>query len=116
LIDYQEIPMNRIRIGAVVLASLLTPSLLVAQATDSKRVHQAQTHTGVGVVKKIDPTGGTIKLAHEPIKSINWPSMTMDFKVRDKALLDKLAVDSKVEFDFVKEENSYVVYAVRPKD
>jgi Cu/Ag efflux protein CusF len=39
------------------------------------------------VVKAVDNAQGTVTLAHDPIKSINWPSMTMEFKVRDKTLL-----------------------------
>ena len=35
--------------------------------------------------------------------------MTMGFKVKDKTRLDKLAVDRKVEFEFVKQGKDYVI-------
>jgi len=53
---------------------------------------------GVGVVKSVDAKAGAITLAHEPIKALNWPAMTMPFKVSDKALLEKAAVGSKIRF------------------
>ena len=49
---------------------------------------------------------GQVTLAHGPVKSLNWPSMTMAFDVRDKTLLNKLAMGKKVEFQFVQEGRS----------
>ena len=48
------------------------------------------THTAVAVVRKVDAKAGTVTLAHEPVKSLNWSAMTMGFKVTDRSLLDKL--------------------------
>src|SRR6266446_6669221 len=49
------------------------------------------THMAKGVVKKVDAKTGMVTVAHEPVKSMNWPAMTMAFKVKDKALLNKFA-------------------------
>lgn len=51
--------------------------------------------------------------AHEPVTSLDWPIMTMSFAVKDRALLDKLAVGKKIEFEFVKEGRSYTVIGVK---
>lgn len=53
---------------------------------------------GVGVVKKIDAKAGSVTIAHDPIKALNWPAMTMPFKVADKALLGKMKAGAKVRF------------------
>ena len=53
---------------------------------------------GVGVVKKIDAKAGSVTIAHDPIKALNWPAMTMPFKVADKALLAKMKPGAKVRF------------------
>ena len=58
----------------------------------------AGTVEGVGVVKKVDAKAGTVTLHHDPIKALNWPAMTMPFKVADKALLDKMKPGAKVLF------------------
>ena len=70
-------------------------------------------HHGVGVVKKVDSSTQIVTLAHDPVKSLGWPAMTMGFKVKDKKLMDRLNVDKKVEFDFVQDGNAYVVTAVK---
>jgi Cu(I)/Ag(I) efflux system periplasmic protein CusF len=76
--------------------------------------HAAETkHWAVGVVKKVDPKAGTVTLAHEPVKSIKWPSMTMAFQVKDKALLEKLPEGRKVEFEFEERGRDYVVTNVK---
>lgn len=53
---------------------------------------------GVGVVKKVDAKAGTVTIDHDPIKALNWPAMTMPFKVADKALLAKMKPGAKVRF------------------
>ncbi|WP_332700743.1 copper-binding protein [Devosia sp.] len=86
-----------------VVAALAMSSAAAAQSDHSghaapKAAPSAALVEGVGVVKKVDVKAGTVTLAHDPIKALNWPAMTMPFKVSDKALLAKAAVGSKVRF------------------
>jgi Cu(I)/Ag(I) efflux system periplasmic protein CusF len=74
---------------------------------------QGTTHKAVGVVKNAEPDKGTVTLAHEPVKSLNWPAMTMSFAVKDKKLFDKLAPNKKVEVELVQQGSDYVVTAVK---
>lgn len=71
------------------------------------------THSATGVVKSIDAQAGVVTFAHEAVPSMNWPAMTMSFQVKDKMLLDKLAVGKKVDFQFVPGTKGYVVTAVK---
>lgn len=73
----------------------------------------SQTYHASGTVKKIDAAKGKVTFAHGPVKDLGWPAMVMGFKLKDKTLLDQLAVGKQVTFDFVKQGNSYVVTAVR---
>ena len=50
------------------------------------------------MVKKVDAKVGTVTIDHDPIKALNWPAMTMPFKVADKALLAKMKPGAKVRF------------------
>jgi Cu(I)/Ag(I) efflux system periplasmic protein CusF len=68
-------------------------------------------HKATGVVTKTDKNNVTIK--HEPVASMNWPSMTMAFTVKDKALMEKLKKDQKVDFEFVQQGRDYVVTSVK---
>lgn len=76
-------------------------------------VSDAKTYRAVGVVRALDAAAGTVTFAHEAIKSLNWPAMTMSFNVKDKTLYNRLAQGKKVEFEFVEEGENYVVTAVK---
>lgn len=67
-----------------------------------EKVTQAN-HQGTGKVISVDKTKLTVKLAHEAIKSLNWPGMTMDFKVTKAALLDGIKAGDAVTFDLDKD-------------
>jgi Cu(I)/Ag(I) efflux system protein CusF len=71
------------------------------------------THKGVGVIKDINAADGVVTLAHEPIKSLNWPAMTMAFKVKDKSLMDKIKPGDKVEFTLVQVGKDYLITRVK---
>ena len=74
---------------------------------------EAKSHKGIGTVKKVDPAAGTVTLAHGPVESMKWPAMTMSFAIRDKAMLDKLSPEKKVEFEFVQRGTDYVITSVK---
>ena len=76
-----------------------------------KKSAEATAHKATGVVTKVDKDKVTIR--HEPVQSLNWPSMNMKFTVKDKAVLDKLAKDRKVDFEFNQEGKDYVITAVK---
>lgn len=79
-----------------------------------KPAASAQTaHEASGTIKKIDAKAGSVVISHGPVSSLNWPPMTMSFKVKDKDLLGKLVVDKKVDFGFVKEGDDYVVTTMK---
>jgi Cu(I)/Ag(I) efflux system protein CusF len=107
----------------IALASLFALSAMVAAAIHAqpggtksiesgKKTH-GTLHRGVGVVKELNPAKGTVIVAHDAIKSLGWPAMTMGFTIRDKALFNNFAVGRKVEFEFVEEGKDYVITAVR---
>jgi len=74
---------------------------------------KATRHEAIATVKSVDPAAGTVTLAHGPVKSLNWPPMTMGFAVNDKALFDKLSVSKKVDVEFVQQGGKYVITAVK---
>jgi Cu(I)/Ag(I) efflux system protein CusF len=65
------------------------------------------------VVKAVDKVNGKVTLAHEPVKTLNWPAMTMKFSVKDTALFDKLPAGQKVEAEFMQQGSNYVVTGVK---
>ena len=91
---------------ALVLSLLLAVSPIAFGQSDKATVHK-----GTGVVTKVDKDKVSIK--HGPVSSLNWPSMTMAFTVKDKSLLERMKKDQKVDFEFVQEGRDYVVTAVK---
>ena len=106
---------------AILALAVITTSVVHAQQMkmeekgkmDMSTKLDKTTHNAVGVVKAVDQVKGSVTFAHEPVKSLNWPSMTMAFLVKDKVLLEKLLPGKKVSFEFVQQGNDYVVTAVK---
>lgn len=71
------------------------------------------THQMNAVVKDVDMASRKVTLAHEPVKSLNWPAMTMGFRVKDRALFDKLVTGKKVKVEFIQQGSDYLVTAVK---
>ena len=84
----------------------------MGQKTNGKAAKDA-THEAAAVVKNVDAASGKVTLAHEPIKSLNWPAMTMAFAVKDKTLLEKLAVGNQIHVEFNKQGSDYVLTKVK---
>ena len=74
---------------------------------------KAMRHQATAVVKDVDAANGKVTLAHEPVKSLKWPAMTMGFAVKDKMLFDKLTVGKKVKVELMQQGSEYVVTAVK---
>ncbi len=75
----------------------------------------ALVHHGVGNIKEMDWAHATVTITHDPIASLNWPAMTMDFRVRDPALLRSLKPGQRVDFEIVEESaGEYVIVRIHP--
>jgi|CXWJ01.1.fsa_nt_gi Cu/Ag efflux protein CusF len=115
--------MKKVVLPSLILALLVPAAAALAQSKmdDMKGMDMAKkptagapmAHKAMGTVKKVDAKAGVVTLAHEPVKSLNWPSMTMGFKVKDKMLMDKLTDGKKVKFEFTQEDRDYVITAVK---
>jgi len=75
----------------------------------------AKAHKASGVVNKIDMQHNTINLTHGPIKSLGWSGMTMDFMVKEAALLKSIKPGLKVSFEVMREESGkYYISSITP--
>jgi Cu(I)/Ag(I) efflux system protein CusF len=96
--------------------ALLTLTALPAAAEDTNMTmpmdSKAPTlsHQGKGTINSVDAKAGKINLSHEPIASLDWPAMTMDFDVQDKDSLTKLKPGQKVTFKLIEaRKGKYVI-------
>ena len=69
--------------------------------------------TGKGQVVLINIDRTKITLKHEPIAAINWPAMTMAFKVKNSAILAKTKVGDKVIFTLAPDGKNYMVTSIK---
>ena len=67
-----------------------------------------------GEVRKVDKEAQKITIKHGRIPSIDMPSMTMVFRVKDPAMLDKVKAGDKIKFDAAKLGGAYTVTKLQP--
>ncbi len=60
-------------------------------------------HQAVGTLDSIEANGAvtTVTITHEPVASLKWPAMTMEFVPANAALVDKLKPGTPIAFEFV---------------
>lgn len=98
-------------------ANTLNPMMLADGSMDMKGMDMESAkmdaapsaHKGTGTVKSIDAAKGMVTLAHGPISSLNWPAMTMAFKLKDAALGRGIKAGDAVDFELVPSGSDYVV-------
>ena len=67
-----------------------------------------------GEVRRVNAAGQEITLRHGDIKNLDMPPMTMVFKVKDAALLEKVKAGDKVRFTADKINGAYTVLTIEP--
>ncbi|MDX0494099.1 hypothetical protein GOC53_28160 [Sinorhizobium medicae] len=64
-------------------------------------------------VKKVDAKAKKVTLIHEELKSLEMPAMTMVFRVKDDAMLEKLKEGAQIEFVAERVEGKLTVTEVK---
>lgn len=80
-----------------------------AMPSAKEKTQDTQTHRGQGTVNAVDVAAGKVNLTHEPIASLGWKGMTMDFSVQNPALLKNLKPGAKIEFELQKSGGAYLI-------
>lgn len=68
---------------------------------------------GKGQVTAISEDKSKVTLKHEPIPAIQWPAMTMAFKVKNSAMLAKTKVGDKVNFTLAPDGKDYMITSIK---
>lgn len=82
-----------------------------AAGTTSAESGQSMTS---GVVKKVDKGAGKVTIRHGPIVNLGMPQMTMIFRVKDPAMLDRLKEGEEIRFVADKVDGAYTVIQFEP--
>jgi Cu/Ag efflux protein CusF len=116
--------MMRIAVLSLFLAVSATPAL--AQGGSMNRMDMkgmekngasergaGSTHRGTGIVKTVDSGSGVITIAHEPITTLGWPAMTMNFKAGDPKVLTQAKPGDHVNFTIVQSGKDYIITSMK---
>ncbi len=109
-----------IAISTVIAFSSLGMSAVAHARQDMNMAnHQGMhTHTAAqeamsdGEIKKVDKEAGKLTIKHGELKNVGMAAMTMAFKVKDSAMLDKVKEGDKVHFAVEKIGGSFTVTAI----
>ncbi len=58
-------------------------------------------HHGEGTLTAIDAESGSVTISHQPIASLKWPAMKMDFMLANPSLVSGLKPGAAISFEFV---------------
>ena len=62
-----------------------------------------------GLVKKVDKAAGKVTIRHGPLENLGMPKMTMVFRVKDPAMLDRLKEGDEIRFVAEKVDGAFTV-------
>jgi Cu/Ag efflux protein CusF len=79
-----------------------------AAATGQGSDSSAADRYTLGEIRKVDTVQGKLTIRHGDIKNLGMPGMTMNFKVKDAAMLGQVQVGDPVRF-VVERENGMLV-------
>jgi Cu(I)/Ag(I) efflux system membrane fusion protein len=73
-------------------------------------------HRAVGVLNAIDAAAGTVTISHEPVASLKWPAMKMDFVLANPSLVAGMKPGAAIDFEFVERgQGEWVVTSLGKK-
>jgi Cu(I)/Ag(I) efflux system protein CusF len=112
-----------VRYGLLVLAAIVAFLVPIgvhavddtssSQAAESGSAGNGQAMTS-GVVKKVDKDAGKVTIRHGPIENLGMPQMTMIFRVKDPAMLDRLKEGDEILFVADKVNGAFTVMRFEP--
>jgi Cu(I)/Ag(I) efflux system periplasmic protein CusF len=105
------LPKQKLTAGSGKHARTLAASSAMAAntATNTAATADKGLILGRGVVLTIDRANATVKMNHDPIPALNWPRMTMPFRLKESALADQVKEGDAVEFFLEKSGSDYVI-------
>jgi Cu(I)/Ag(I) efflux system membrane fusion protein len=81
-------------------APVSAPADHTGHSTTAQPMQKTVGHQGQGVLDSVNPDG-TVSITHEPIKSLGWPGMTMDFALANASLAAGIKPGTAISFELV---------------
>ncbi|MDZ4760876.1 MAG: efflux RND transporter periplasmic adaptor subunit [Alphaproteobacteria bacterium] len=100
--------------GQFLIDSEASLSGVIARLRSGGSAPEPGQHRSSGRVTAVDATGVTI--AHAPIASLDWPSMTMRFAWGEAGASRDVAAGDEVVFEFRQSGSDYIVQSISPSE
>jgi RND family efflux transporter MFP subunit len=72
-------------------------------------------HSALGRIDEVDPKTGALTITHDPVASLNWPKMTMEFVAANDAIAKGAKPGVPIRFEFVERKpGEWVVTKIEP--
>lgn len=91
----------------------MSGSVTVVDETGNGAPESGQATTS-GVVRRVDKPAGKVTIRHGPIENLGMPGMTMVFRVRDPAMLDRLREGDRIRFVAEKVDGLFTLIRIEP--
>jgi len=76
---------------------------------------KAVAHSAIGRVDEVDAKTGALTITHDPVASLNWPKMTMEFIAANDAIAKSAKPGVPIRFEFVERKpGEWVVTKIEP--
>jgi Cu(I)/Ag(I) efflux system periplasmic protein CusF len=99
----------------LIAAACLAGAPAIAQHADhghgEAAAASAASDTADGEIRKVDKASGKLTIKHGELKNLGMGSMTMVFRAKDAAMLDKVKAGDKVRFTV---DSTMTVTAIEP--
>jgi Cu/Ag efflux protein CusF len=94
------------------IAAVLISLLCAMPALGDDKHHPDAGAFADGEVRKVDKDAKKITIKHGPLQSLDMPAMTMVYRVKDPAMLDRVKAGDKVKFVAEKVDNALTVTTI----
>lgn len=109
------------KVAVIAVAAALAFSVPPAFPADETHDGHADHHGDAGptaklhgVVNSVNAANGRVNISHDPVESLKWPAMKMNFKAHDPALLKDIKPGMTVNFEIQKMGNEYHITSIAP--
>ena len=111
--------MNRFISPLIILLAFATPVVASDGHSHGKPAAAAKSSAPAdfadGEVRKVDKEAGKVTIKHGPLANLDMPAMTMVFRVKDPAMLDRMKMGETIKFKADKVGGNYTVTEVQAK-
>jgi len=98
-----------------VLAALTMPASFAAHIpSHPAEAKLPESGYAVGEVRRVDKLAGKVTLRHGPIANLEMPSMSMVFRAKDKAMLERIKEGDRVRFKAENVQGAITLTEIQP--